>query len=621
MPFANVPTEVNHIFEAAEKAYLEEHPNDKEGAARVGWSVVKNHGWKKNRQGEWRKTRKARFMEDVNSIIYEFVSKRKDVNPKEGKEKYGDVNFADEKNKKYPLNTKAHVKAAASYFGMSKNRSKYSSADQKKIDAKISAAKKKFGIGKENKEMSERINIKEFAMIPVKDTPVFRAGKYTHENKDGKKITTTFTEDNLDEMVRNYNAETPVVFIPGHTSDHAVESAIPKLGFIGGLKRVGKELIATGVQFTDKLVDAIKEGFYDDRSIETYQDENGWNLYRIGILGAAPPKVKGLIPLLDSIQMSEPPKNLLSFQVDALALEEMETAAEDDTLKNIEEEFATCLSDIENHLAAEDEPDEVKQNCLSAMMECYSNVIEEICKHFTFLGKLEQLEPEEKEEMMEKISGKLKQLFHIGTKQSQTNSKESDMDAKELKEFQEKQKALELQQTSLDEATKKLEAQKLEFAEKEKVLKVAEQKKADEAIEAKLVTFKEQLIAKKYPVKKMEDAGIFILAKKLLSAQPLEFADGKKEPFAVLESLITNFAPIQTGIVEMKDEEVKNVTELAKKYNLSGAVGKESLARIEFCDKYVTKNFATIPGESEKEKIAFVMTKIMTRELDYTKGV
>jgi phage I-like protein len=75
------------------------------------------------------------------------IEKREDVSPGEGKSKYGDVTFADAKNKKYPLDTPAHTRSAASYFGMPKNRAKYSEEDQKTIDGKIAAAKKKFGIG------------------------------------------------------------------------------------------------------------------------------------------------------------------------------------------------------------------------------------------------------------------------------------------------------------------------------------------------------------------------------------------------------------------------------------------------------------------------------------------
>lgn len=76
------------------------------------------------------------------------IAKREDVSPKEGVKKYGSgAGFADEKNKKYPLDTKEHVEAAAHYWGMPKNREKYSAADQKTITAKIEAAKKKFGVG------------------------------------------------------------------------------------------------------------------------------------------------------------------------------------------------------------------------------------------------------------------------------------------------------------------------------------------------------------------------------------------------------------------------------------------------------------------------------------------
>ena len=83
------------------------------------------------------------------------TDKRPDVTPadKERAEgEYGDVNYADETNKKYPLDSEKHVRAAASYFGMPKNREKYSADDQKKIDSNIAAAKKKFGIGEEVKK-------------------------------------------------------------------------------------------------------------------------------------------------------------------------------------------------------------------------------------------------------------------------------------------------------------------------------------------------------------------------------------------------------------------------------------------------------------------------------------
>lgn len=75
------------------------------------------------------------------------IEKREDVSPEEGKSKYGsDVKFADEKNKKYPIDTEDHARAALSYWGMPKNRAKYSAEDQKTIGGRIRAAAKKFGI-------------------------------------------------------------------------------------------------------------------------------------------------------------------------------------------------------------------------------------------------------------------------------------------------------------------------------------------------------------------------------------------------------------------------------------------------------------------------------------------
>jgi hypothetical protein len=78
--------------------------------------------------------------------IIQAIEKREDVSPKEGQSKYGDVKYADEKNKKYPIDSEAHVRAAWSYINMPKNAGKYSSADVATIKGRIKAAGKKYGI-------------------------------------------------------------------------------------------------------------------------------------------------------------------------------------------------------------------------------------------------------------------------------------------------------------------------------------------------------------------------------------------------------------------------------------------------------------------------------------------
>lgn len=74
------------------------------------------------------------------TLLVTKVAAREDVNPKEGKDKYGDVDFADEKNKKYPIDTAAHIKAAWNYINKSKNAKKYSTDDVATMKKKIVAA-------------------------------------------------------------------------------------------------------------------------------------------------------------------------------------------------------------------------------------------------------------------------------------------------------------------------------------------------------------------------------------------------------------------------------------------------------------------------------------------------
>ena len=60
--------------------------------------------------------------------------------PKAGESKYGDVEFADEKNKKYPIDTEAHIRSAWSYINKEKNADKYDTKALAAIKAKIIAA-------------------------------------------------------------------------------------------------------------------------------------------------------------------------------------------------------------------------------------------------------------------------------------------------------------------------------------------------------------------------------------------------------------------------------------------------------------------------------------------------
>lgn len=71
------------------------------------------------------------------------IKKRKDISPKRGITKYGDVKFADTVNNKYPIDTEKHIRAGWNYINNPRNSSKYSAKDLETIKNRIIAAWKK----------------------------------------------------------------------------------------------------------------------------------------------------------------------------------------------------------------------------------------------------------------------------------------------------------------------------------------------------------------------------------------------------------------------------------------------------------------------------------------------
>jgi hypothetical protein len=76
----------------------------------------------------------------------EKIDQRKDVNPEEGERKYGDVEFADPVNNKYPIDTEEHVRAAWNYIHHKDNAAKYDRDEVELIKQRIRRAAKKHGI-------------------------------------------------------------------------------------------------------------------------------------------------------------------------------------------------------------------------------------------------------------------------------------------------------------------------------------------------------------------------------------------------------------------------------------------------------------------------------------------
>ncbi len=74
------------------------------------------------------------------------IDRREDVSPKEGLHEHGNVKFADETNKKYPIDTADHIRAAWSYINHKDNAAKYDKDQVKTIKNRIKRAAEKKGI-------------------------------------------------------------------------------------------------------------------------------------------------------------------------------------------------------------------------------------------------------------------------------------------------------------------------------------------------------------------------------------------------------------------------------------------------------------------------------------------
>ncbi|HNP74202.1 MAG TPA: hypothetical protein PLO33_18035 [Kouleothrix sp.] len=74
------------------------------------------------------------------------IDRRDDVSPREGEREYGDVEFADPTNKKYPVDTPEHVRAAWSYIHHKDNAAKYDADEVEAIKGRIRRAAKRHGV-------------------------------------------------------------------------------------------------------------------------------------------------------------------------------------------------------------------------------------------------------------------------------------------------------------------------------------------------------------------------------------------------------------------------------------------------------------------------------------------
>lgn len=78
------------------------------------------------------------------------IARREDVNPERGIKEYGDVEFADPVNHKYPIDTDKHIRAAWSYIHHENDAARYSPDEVELIKSRIKQAAAAHGIAIES---------------------------------------------------------------------------------------------------------------------------------------------------------------------------------------------------------------------------------------------------------------------------------------------------------------------------------------------------------------------------------------------------------------------------------------------------------------------------------------
>jgi len=94
------------------------------------------------------------------------------------------------------------------------------------------------------------------------------------------------------DIEKNFNRDDRAPVVLGHYA--AMDGGNPAYGWIKGLA-AADGVLYSDIEMSDELGDLIKSGKYANKSIGIYEDgKDGWRLHHLAILGAAPPRIKGL---------------------------------------------------------------------------------------------------------------------------------------------------------------------------------------------------------------------------------------------------------------------------------------------------------------------------------------
>jgi hypothetical protein len=190
------------------------------------------------------------------------IPERKDVSPESGVHDYGNVPFADPTNKKYPIDTEEHIRAAWNYINKPENAGKYPSGVAE-IKARIVAAWKRV-IDKAGPpsavKAAEPLNT---PTLLKKGVMVCKAvGDYVNGPQEGE-----ITAARLKQLVANfakYPRQVPVYLLTGKPNPEHPENLDERLadGWVDGLSFDGNRLLADlnlhGEAATAVLTDGVR---------------------------------------------------------------------------------------------------------------------------------------------------------------------------------------------------------------------------------------------------------------------------------------------------------------------------------------------------------------------------
>jgi hypothetical protein len=400
---------------------------------------------------------------------------------------------------------------------------------------------------------------KEMADVEAKDFVIFKAGTWNGE---------TFTEADLDNMAKSFNAEEPIPIIIGHGSDYKGHTRIPAFGqILGGLVRVGKDLIARGAVFNEKLANWIKEGFYNQRSIELTKDNK--RVLAVGMLGAVPPAVKGL-PAMDealndiALEYADNTETkVIEFadagDIEMTAMDEIEGLATDDTMKTLEECLGRFAENVEECLTQDYDAESI----MAEVWKLQGDLVECLNLHNQFIKKIEQIEEDQESEYSEQTGWKefvdrVKNLFN--------KHKEQDVDQIKEKEYKDEIAALKTQVKEFTDA--KIAAEQAKLAA-DQAAQEAAKVAADEALKNEIKAFCDNLAkeGKITPAIREKD-------------EPIMFNLAKTSPEALKsfqEKYTVSVVPLGTAMKEEKEDNDtrSQVIKDAEKYAVAHKTDKE----------------------------------------------